>query len=675
MSTGEERLDRWPRRLATLQLAAGLLFLVTFVLFCVWARFPVPYRDDWDWYLWLLDRPLTVRRLFEPHNEHVILVLRTLFALQYRLAGSGTHLVFGAAVLSQLLVGWICWREVRRRWQDDGIARFVFGVAGVLLFFSFQLQSYVMMSAALFPLVQVFALASITCMLNASEPGGRCRRLWLVLAAVASTGAALTVTNGLVVPVIIALVAWRRREGRAVVFGFLVAAVAGAVAYLSIVSRGGTAASWRQQPLGAIAGYFLTFFGSGVAYASTGAALVWGAILLVAGCAAILLTTDRRRAPSRLEVFSVAVLGFVMVSAAMAAPARAQFGALQAAQSRYGTYAMTYWVALLFWGASRTSERTWRRYLRPPLLLGTLLATVVAFLLHVFIALVWRAKADNIGIAGLALESGVTDDEWIVTLHPSSAVVYSAHRLLREAGGPARGSTRIGTPLHADPALAKCDASMSRTRVAGNGGWRATGVVTAAAADTGLIVDKDGIVRGLARTLPVVSSPDPTEPQVVRAVWKSFGQSADAGPSWLGFAGTGGAEPYTLYPVDGSGRPLCWTALASREPVRIWLDQPDGIVGTIAAGAGWAFQCDGEVERLALLIDGTEQRPLRIERNRPRPDVDAAFAALCDIGDPGIVFELDTRTLSPGTHDVRLRAFGRGGRVADSNARTIQVSR
>jgi hypothetical protein len=199
--------------------------------------------------------------------------------------------------------------------------------------------------------------------------------------------------------------------------------------------------------------------------------------------------------------------------------------------------------------------------------------------------------------------------------------------------------------------------------------------VVSAAADAGVIVDTDGIVRGLARTLPVVSSPDPTEPQVLHAVWKSLRQSGDATPSWLGFAGAGGAEPYTLYAVDGSGRPLCWTALASREPVHMWLDQPDGIVGKFAAGAGWAFQCDGEVERLALLIDGTEQRPLRMEGNRPRPDVDAAFAGLCDIDDPGIVFELDTRTLSPGTHEVRLRAFGRGGRVADSNSRTIQVSR
>jgi hypothetical protein len=109
--------------------------------------------------------------------------------------------------------------------------------------------------------------------------------------------------------------------------------------------------------------------------------------------------------------------------------------------------------------------------------------------------------------------------------------------------------------------------------------------------------------------------------------------------------------------------------------VHAWLDQPEGAVREIAAGAGWAFQCEGGVQRVAVLIDGREGLPVRLERSQERPDVEAAFAGLCDISAAGVVFDLDTRKLSPGMHDVRLRAFGRGGRVADSNARTIQVIR
>ena len=110
--------DPLERRLTTLQLVVGAGFVVSFVAFAIWARFSVPYRDDWDWLLWVLKRPLTLGRFFEPHNEHVIVLVRVLLVLQYWLEGSRGHVIFAASLAAQLGTGWITLREIRRRWPD-----------------------------------------------------------------------------------------------------------------------------------------------------------------------------------------------------------------------------------------------------------------------------------------------------------------------------------------------------------------------------------------------------------------------------------------------------------------------------------------------------------------------------------------------------------------------------
>ncbi|MEO7273263.1 MAG: hypothetical protein ABIX28_25065, partial [Vicinamibacterales bacterium] len=128
--------------------------------FAIWARFTVPYRDDWDWLVWVLQRPLTLRRFFEPHNEHVVVLERVLLVVQYSLEGVGSHVIFAAGLLAQLGTGWITLRQIRVRWADSSPFCYVTGVTAAILFFSFQLQSFVFMAATLFPLVQFFATAA-----------------------------------------------------------------------------------------------------------------------------------------------------------------------------------------------------------------------------------------------------------------------------------------------------------------------------------------------------------------------------------------------------------------------------------------------------------------------------------------------------------------------------------
>ena len=236
------------RSIARFQLWLGLAFVASFVFFCVWARFPILYRDDWEWVGWMLTQPLTLQTIFTPHNEHLIPLPRLLVALQYRLAGADTRLMFGVALASQLAVGWLFWREIRRRWPDDRTMRsFVFGAAAVCLFFSHQLQSIVFMAAVLFPLVEAFAVASVVAALNASEPGAR--PVWQVAAGLAAAGAALTTTNGLAAPFLVALSPVDPRASRTRIVTFAAAGLQSIGAYVVLVGRpwrvGRCRAGWR----------------------------------------------------------------------------------------------------------------------------------------------------------------------------------------------------------------------------------------------------------------------------------------------------------------------------------------------------------------------------------------------------------------------------------------------
>jgi hypothetical protein len=570
---------------------------------------------------------------------------------------------------------------VRGRWRDTLVARFVTGLACVCLFLSFQLQSFVFMAAALFPIVQMFVVLCFVALLNATEPGQARRSPWLVAAAIAAGGAMLTTTNGLVAPVVGALLIWRRDGGRALVAALAVAGALGVAAYLVLVGP-----PWEHPPAAvgahspvpsaaAIGAYFLTFFASGVAYLNGPVAILLGGLLFGAGGYAVLRVALDRGRPARIELFGAALMLFAIASVAMAAPGRAHFGALQAAQSRYATFAMTYWTGLLFWGASRIGQDAARRYLRPPVLVGTIVVTLVVFASHVFIAVVWKAKADNIAAAALALESGVFDDRWVAALHPTTAVVYSVVRQLEAAGDRRFPSPQIGRRFEVPGSLNACAGALSIAPAGRPGQWRVDGELTTAVS-AGVILDRAGVVRGLARVAPLVGSPDPPDRELVQTVWQSLARAPSGPPRWLGFAAGGDGPPYVMYPIAEGGRPVCRTELSTVAPIRAWLDAPQGVVSEVARGAGWAFQCGGTIDRLELLIDDRPHTLTALQGATARPDVPPAFAELCAVNESsGFAFQFDTRTLSTGTHTVKVRASGRDGNGADSNTQTIEVPR
>jgi len=552
-------------------LAAGLFAAASLAGFAWWARFPVPYRDDWDWLLWMFQGPWTLTRLFQPHNEHMIPLPRLLMALQYGLQGARGTLLCWVAIASQAIVAGVVVREIRSRWADAPEHRnAVVGASLVLVCFGYQLQSLVFVAAVLFPLVQALAAIAIVCSATPGPPGdGRPAATgpWRLAASVcASLAAMATTSNGLIVPFVLAVTAYQFRRHWTVFALHVAIAVAGTATFARIVLGSSAASAFGAMPLAehgaSTLGYFFAFFVPFVTYGSQAIGALAGAAGVLLGALLCLRALVHRDTVYRADHVAVALMLFAMGSGAMAALGRAQFGLDQAAQSRYATFALVYWTALYVAGASWWHARNGRLFPDAAPARAMALAGVgVVLVAHVFTGVVWVAKTGNIRAAGLALAADVPDEEWIVTLHPLTGVIHAAVAATRADGDRSLVSPLLGTRVALDTTVRPCQAALMLTRAPGSTSLRLSGRLEEGAS-RGLILDATGIVIGLAEPAPLVVTPNASRAAVTGAVAAALRTGTWTGtPGWLGFASASPAAPIALVATDRRDRILCRTDL------------------------------------------------------------------------------------------------------------------
>ncbi|WP_045767111.1 glycosyltransferase family 39 protein [Xanthomonas albilineans] len=130
--------------------------------------------------------------------------------------------------------------------------------------------------------------------------------------------------------------------------------------------------------------------------------------------------------------------------------------------------------------------------------------------------------------------------------------------------------------------------------------------------------------------------------------------------------------PQVVSSDHGSQRFLLFALPAQRlpgpctTPAMAWIDTPavDAAVGRRVEVSGWAFKDGVGIARVELLLDGKVAAQARYgERN----DVAAFWNISTDPGHPNIGFRatLDASALTPGTHWLGLRLYGRDGSVED----------
>jgi hypothetical protein len=363
----------------------------------------------------------------------------------------------------------------------------------------------------------------------------------------------LTATNGLPVPVMLALVAAGRRMGWPVVTGFAAMAGVAAALYVALVLLRQAAAVGpvvQFPPAWLIAGFFLAFYSSLVALVSPEGGVIVGTLLFGVGLFFVHTTLGRRDRP-RLEYFAVGILLVTMASAALAAPTRANFGIVQVAQSRYASFVQPYWTALFLIAISRWPPGRMRALAAP-----AIVASVAALGAQAIIGMVWVAKADNVATAGLALRSGGGDEEWLLTLYPAVATPREVSAALIADGDRTLGGPLPQLPADSLSGTPACDATAEVTPVPAGSGIRLHASV-GAPSPGGLVLDRAGRTVGLARPAPVADAPNPSPMDVARAVMRTMTTPSPDRPHWIGFATSGDGGPYTLMLLDTGGAALC----------------------------------------------------------------------------------------------------------------------
>lgn len=545
-----------PGLLPRIQAAIGLASLAGFAAAAIWARFEPPYMDDWDWLLFTFTGPGGLAGLLQPHNEHVIPLARLLTMAQRVTGGIDGHLTQWVALGCHLATAAVCWREVGRRWPDQAARRLgVGGLVLVMLGSTLQLQSVVFAASVLFPLVQLFGTLAIVALLHATEPHASRRVWWWAAAAACVAGALASTTSGLAVPFVLAGLAWLRGASWRVSAAWTAAGAACAAIYAMYVGPGGAAGGGAGPA--ALVAYALAVLAAGLSYVHAGLAVVAGGVVAAAVVAAATIAARRRSTATRLEAFALGVMAFGMASVLMVTPGRAQFGVEQAGQSRYATFVVALLAALVLYGASRLDRAAWTRRARRRLAAAALTASLLCIGPNVYVALLWRAKADVVDLAYLSVRAGAPDPVWLQTLHPRPDVVTRVVALAAASGDPAVDA-RLGQIVADAVPSAACGGAGRLVRGSG-GGWQLAGVWPASLRHA-VIVDGDGRVSGLARPAPWVTDPDPplgvVDDAVRRRVTGLFrGRPSDR--EWRGFARPEGRPPYRWVAGDTQGHWSC----------------------------------------------------------------------------------------------------------------------
>ncbi len=614
----------WVRHAARLNLVLGITFAAIFIFFAFRARFTVPYFDDWPWLASVLDGPFN-KGLWQPRNEHIIVIPRLLLWVDYWIWGWPGYATLFAALLSHAAIAGVLILASRDRSRDEVLL--LSGSILVLTFLTYELQGAVFAGSVLFPLVAAFSTIAIACLANcAGNSSERSISRSVNLSALVSVMAMLCLTNGLVVPFILAGLSLLLRLRRRTTVMFLTLGVVGLIARYALGSVPGTVLSASHA---AILRFGLAMLAGPIASLSPQLAVGVG------GCFSALAVWAlwrfiRARVRTAADTLLVGSIWFVMATAAMASLGRAQFDLSVAAESRYTELAAIGWASLLLivMPAGVTN--------RPIGKLAAVLLPVVALAAlpaQVFVGRVWAAKADHLDVASLALAVGVNDEDWIWRVHPFGAEEIDPvlqQLRARDVGFlafPERGRQTLNPTT---PAV-QCEGSVEAVDLQAGSGLRVHGHIRERGGRV-RIVDSESRVRGLAKPAPLVPHARATPNDFVWAELEVLAGRLNTDENWLGFATWGSGPPFRAELIDAAGQLVCQASITCCSEPRLPPSRRELVVrGSLPEGwldaadctmiAGWAWDSARPNESVDVRITISDGQDMTVAASSFRQDL------------------------------------------------------
>ena len=493
------RLDR----LAPALFSGFAAVFVLLVLFKVYSSFDaIPYWDMYDggydfygrfskgdwWSLW------------EPHNEHRIVLTKLGFLIDFNLMSGTTRFLWYlnlalAGLIALVLVGFL--RQMPNGdafvWMPAFLVAVSFSeLQSENLYWSFQSQFFLVF---LVPLAALYlALMSLT----------RPERSTVFFVSSTALGilAVGTMANGIfALPVLTVFALLTRMSWQRVALLAGLSVVGFLLFFHGLPEKADSPSVLQvlQENPSRFVRYWLTYLGSPFKPIGKVFAALAGLALVILLVRAAWKHIPRGRA-SAAEIALLGFMGYILLTALVTAIGRVPFGVNQAMSSRYATPNLMNWCALILlylpW-LSATPERATRTT-----------RAFLAVLLLLFVVQLSALKPDRQATqrlgAALALELGIPDQDQVINVYPKAELALQIVDQFRTepkaifAMFPIKNAgDLIGTTTTA--AISACADPVFQSTAVPQTGWaRITGPVLPGEGQQLMISDEAGLVRGVA---------------------------------------------------------------------------------------------------------------------------------------------------------------------------------
>ena len=315
------------------------------------------YFDEWDFILATPDATWTT--YLQPHNEHLVLIPKLIYASLLSAVGLGTYMPYMAVLLVLHGLNVLLVFELVRRRSGDLVG---FGAAALLLLLGAGWEN-------LLWAFQVAFVGAVTCGLAALLILERPRSTAVLCGATALTAAALLFSGvgiffAIAVAVRLAVEPERRRD-----LAWLVPVAAAFLAWYLVFGHQGVPTSPPPTPRNLLIAPIYALWGMGAAAAGLfGESGWWVTVSLILAVGAVAFSWWR----SRPDAVSIAVAAGLVSFYLVTGLGRAQFGYDQSGAGRYVYEGAVFWVLLL---SDAARGLPWRGTWRPALVACIFLAT------------------------------------------------------------------------------------------------------------------------------------------------------------------------------------------------------------------------------------------------------------------------------------------------------------
>ncbi len=427
--------------LSYLILLGGLTVVVVTGYMVVVSYSRLPFAESWLQISVVAQgrSPVSLDWLWQQHLEHRFPIPKLFLAVDLWLFHASQKFLLASIFIIQLLqlalLGWSM--RALGGWRG-ALWRSGFGWAAFCLFFPSQWETFVFSFEVIFVLSAMFATLSFIALLlywmKSKQPGGEGAWKFLLLSVLAALGATFSLANGNLLWPLLVVAALLLRLRLSAILVLIISGTAGILTYFHhyISPPGSISLSGSLQTPGRTLEYLATYLGASWTTTYNRSAMFYG----IAGLVLLLCLIPRFRLPvETARVFSVLlvlILMFCLGTATITALGRSSSGLDQAFSSRYQTFALLFWWALLM-----LLLLPWLRGTRPQFNTAIAEACLLAIMLggvHLAADAVRKARLHGfeLNVAAIALMTDTRDRAQLQLIYPDPDYLWQLVPYMRE---------------------------------------------------------------------------------------------------------------------------------------------------------------------------------------------------------------------------------------------------